>query len=144
MNEAVIKAILLSVFGIGGVMMVLLGILIWRKLWGDNSVEVAAECIDRNAHTAVIGMGMDRTYYPDAKKPKYRYWYGGKEYISGPVLASNRPGYQPQPGRCTIRIDPNHPERVYSPERKFAALILIAIGVIWLLVAVLMGILLPV
>ncbi len=144
MNEAVIKTILLSVFAGGGMMMVLIGILIWRRLWGNNSVEVAAECIDRNAHTAVIGMGMDRTYYPNAKKPIYRYWYAGKEYISGPLLASNRPGYQPKLGRCTIRINPNHPERVYSPERKFAALILISIGVMWLLAAVLMAVLLPV
>jgi len=137
MNEAiVVKTILLSVFFIGGVLLVLLGILIWRKLWGNRSVEVEAECIDVDIHTEAIGTGIDRTYFPNAKRPVYQYYYEGRQYTSSPLLASNRPGYKPAQGYCIIRINPKHPEKIYSPERKFVALILIIIGVAWIFVAV--------
>lgn len=129
-----IGAVLFGVFLLVGGFLILLGVLIWRKLWNGCSVEVEAECIDIGLHTEALGTGPERTYFPNAKRPVYRYVYQGRRYESGPKLSSNRRGYQPELGRCTIRIDAKHPEKVYSPERKFAALILISIGVLWLAV----------
>lgn len=144
MEEAlVVRTILLAVFLFGGILLVLLGILIWRRLWGGNSVEVEAECIDLNVHTATLGFSTDRTYFPNSKRPVYRYYYEGRQYIASPRLSSNRPGYNPELGRCTIRINPKHPQKVYSPERKSAAIILIGIGAAWIAVAVLLAALLP-
>lgn len=144
MDRAVLlKVILLSVFFFGGAFMILLGSLIGRRLRDSGSVEVEAECIDLGVHTAVIGTGTDKTRFPGARCPRYRYTYRGKQYVSGPKLASNRPGYQPALGRCTIRINPGHPEKVYSPERRFAALLLIGIGAAWIAMAALCAVLLP-
>lgn len=145
MEEAVvIKTLLLSAFLLGGALLILLGLLIWRRLWDCGSVEVPAECVDLNIHTEMLGTVSDRTYFPNSRRPVYRYRYEGQEYCSSPLLSSNRSGYEPALGRCTIRINPEHPEKVYSPERKFAALVLIGIGSMWIVVAALALILLPV
>jgi len=136
MNEtSLIITTLKLVFLIGGAFLVLLGFFIWRKLWDNYSVPVEAECIDLNEHTEKVGTGIDKTYFYDAKHPIYKYIYEGNEYISGPKLSSNRPGYKPKVGNCIIRINPENPKIVYSSERKFVAIILILIGSIWILCA---------
>lgn len=141
MEKATVGLILLAVFSFGGGFLILLGLLIWRRLWDSGSVE--AECVDLGEHTQVLGVGSDRTYMPRAKRPVYRYFYQGRQYTASPLLSSNRPGYRPKLGHCTIRIHPKHPEKVYSPERKFAALILIGVGSLWLAIAALTAAILP-
>lgn len=142
-NAELVKTVLLAAFFFVGALLVLLGVLIWRKLWNCCSVEVEAECIDLGLHTETIGVSPDRTHFYGAKRPVYRYYYEGKRYESGPRLSSNRRGYRPELGSCTIRIDPNHPEKVYSPERRYAALMLILIGAMWLVLAGLTAFVLP-
>ena len=139
-----LKWVLLGVFFGLGALMVVLGVLIWRKLWDNQSVQVPAQCIDVQNYTQTMGMGYDKKHFYHVKKPVYRYYYQGQQYVSSPLLASNRPGYNPTPGPCVIRIDPKNPGKVYSPERKFAAIIVIAVGAVWILVALLGLALLPV
>lgn len=119
-----------------GLFMLLLGLWILSPLWGFRSVEVEAECVAVQTGTASLGKRPDKTYYPDSKLPVYRYTYQGETYQSSPLLTSNRRGYKPKEGPCTVRINPMHPERVYSSERKFAAAILLSIGAIWIVLAI--------
>ncbi|MDO4619336.1 MAG: hypothetical protein Q4B09_01830 [Lachnospiraceae bacterium] len=79
---------------------------------------------------------------PDTKRPVYKYWYNGQYYTSAPMLRSNRKGYRPEYGKCRIRINPDHPEKVYSSERKYAAIILILIGSLYLLMVLIMSVVL--
>lgn len=145
MAEAfLVKTLLLIGFFLGGILMILLGFLIWRRLWDCGSVEVDAECIDVHQQTVALGTGSDRTFIPNAKRPVYRYYYEGKHYTASPLLASNRPGYAPVPGACKVRINRKHPEKIYSPERRFAARILIAIGAMWVVIAGVLAVILPV
>lgn len=128
--------ILISVFIVGGLLLIVLALWIWSKLWGKGSVQIDAECLDINVHTAKTGTGINRTYFRNAKKPVYRYYYNGQEYISSPLLSSNRQGYQPETGYCKIWIHPRHPNKVYSYERKAVALILIFIGTLWMVLGI--------
>lgn len=139
-----IRIILLSLFFFGGILLILLGFFIWYRLWNCGSVEVDAECIDVCRETIALGGGSDRTWFPNTTRPVYHYYYEGKDYTSSPLLASNRPGYAPALGHCKVRINRKHPEKLYSPERKFAALILISVGGVWIVAAVMLAILLPV
>ena len=134
-----VKWILVSVFLVGGIALVLLGWLIWRKLWGNHSVQVQAMCVGVNVSTVRTGVGLQHTHYQGAKRPVYEYEYQGIKYTGSPLMVSNRKGYRPEPGPCTIRINPKHPERVYSSERKFAALVLIFVGSGWVVAAALMA-----
>lgn len=130
--------LLLLIFPVGGVIMVIAGILTITRLYGNRSVEVDAECIGITVRDMQMGLTPgERTTYHNTKRPRYRYFYEGKEYISSPLLSSNRPGYRPETGYCKIRINPSKPEKVYSSERKFAGIILISIGSSWLLVTIL-------
>lgn len=121
---------ILLIIGLG-VMLILLGIWLVARMYGRHSVEVDAECIDISSKTVSCGI-QPRTYYLNAKAPVYRYWFRGAAYLGQPLLRSNRPGYRPKLGPCKIRINPKHPEKVYSTERKYAAGILIGIGVFYL------------
>ncbi len=133
--------VLLFVFTAVGVLLIGLGTWIHRRMYGKHSVEVRAECIDVNVEDYQSGFKPeDYTYYKNTNRPVYKYTYDGKEYISQPFLQSNRPGYNPQTGPCTIRINPDHPERVYSTERKYAAMILDGIGIVYLVIALIVWI----
>ncbi len=124
-----IFVLIVSIFVIIGMFLIGLGIWIDRRAYGKHSVEVEAECIHVEHEDYRTGVGVsDSTYLHDAKLPVYRYWYNGQYYTSTPMLRSNRRGYNPQLGKCRIRINPDHPEKVYSSERKFASRILIGIG----------------
>ncbi len=120
---------LLLLFLALGVFLILLGIWVVARMYGTHSAEVEAECIDISTETVRMGTGPgDYTYFKDAKAPVYRYRYNGVVYTSQPILRSNRRGYRPTPGPARIRINPDHPERVYSPERKYVRIILVSIG----------------
>lgn len=108
----------LSIFLFGGLAMIIGGILVISRLYGNRSYEADAECTIPNA------------FYPNPQRPIYRYTYNGKEYKSSPVTVSNRPRYRPVPGPCKIRINPHHPEIIYSAERKFSGTILIFLGIL--------------
>ncbi len=129
--------ILFALFALVGIFLIGLGIWIQARAYGRHSVEVEAECIEIEESDY-----KDRTdpqnpvYMRNVKQPVYRYWYQSQYYTSAPVLKSNRPGYRPKLGPCKIRINPDHPERVYSSERKTAAVILIAIGCLYLVMVV--------
>ena len=138
-----VEALLLCVFGGGGAFLIALGALILAPLYGWRSVEVEAECVDTIERNVEFGSAGDRTVFPGARKPVYRYYYNGVRCTASPMLTSNRPGYHPERGWCTIRINPKHPERVYSSERRFAAAILMGIGACWIAAAVLVGLLVP-
>lgn len=130
---------LLILFPLAGTILIIAGILTISRLYGKRSVEVDAECLGVNikdVHMG-IGAGYEHTVYHNTKNPVYRYYYNGKEYISSPLLSSNRPGYHPETGYCKIRINPNKPQKVYSSERKFAGAILIIVGAGWLLIPLL-------
>lgn len=121
-------------FLVFGIAFIVVGIWITARMFGKHSVEVKAECIDIIQHNAVhedIRPGRQTTYV-GAKVPVYHYWYKGKEYTSRPTLVSNRPGYHPQLGPCTIRINPAHPEKVYSTERKSITGIFLFIGILYI------------
>ena len=124
--------ILMGVFLGGGLLLIVIGLVLILRMYGSKSVAVEAWCVEVTSKTEVMGTGTDRIYIHNAKKPVYRYYYNGQEYISSPLLSSNRKKYRPEPGPCVIRIHPDHPRRVYSPERKFAGGILIGVGVIWI------------
>lgn len=135
---------LIILFPVGGIILLIAGILIISRLHGNRSVEVEAECLGVDIRDIQIGTNpSDRTTYHNAKRPIYRYSYHGQEYVSSPLLSSNRPGYHPKPGFCKIRINPDKPEKVYSSERKFAGTILIIIGISWILVTILVVFLTP-
>lgn len=113
-----------------GLALTIFGIHVTAKMYGKHSVEVEAECIGVKVGDETIGISPRyRKHYFDVKKPVYRYWYRGKEYIGSPTLTSNRPGYSPKAGPCKIRINPDRPESIYSSERKFVSAILISIGI---------------
>ncbi len=132
--------LILIIFTVLGIFLIGLGIGIQRRAYGKHSVEVEAECIEVMREDYKTGVSTsDSTYLHNAALPVYRYWYNGQYYTSSPLLRSNRRGYRPQLGKCMIRINPDHPERVYSSERKFAAAILIFIGSIYLLMVLIMG-----
>lgn len=141
MEEAIAaEAALLTLFFLGGILLILLGFLIWRRLWDSGSVEVDAQCIDAPLKK---GAPSDRIRIPGARRPVYHYCYAGKYYAASPLLAANRPGYDPVFGCCKVRINRKHPEKMYSPERKTVALILITVGLIWIGIAVLVAVILP-
>ncbi len=125
--------LIFAIFTVIGAFLLWLGIFIIARMYGRHSVEVEAECIEVEVATVRMGSVGDRSYMPNTKRPVYRYYYEGQQYTSAPLLRSNRPGYRPEPGPCTIRINPAKPHKVYSPERKFAGGILIAIGAVYLI-----------
>ncbi len=132
---------LLGLFVLIGLFLIGLGVWIQRRAYGKHSVEVKAECIEvihEDYKTSIDPT--DYTYLRDARRPVYRYWYNGQYYTSAPLLRSNRRGYRPMTGKCRIRIHPDHPERVYSPERKFASGILILIGSVYILMVIILSI----
>lgn len=117
--------------------MIIAGIHTIGKLNDKHSAEIEAECIGIEVKDVCIGNEPgDRTRYKDTRRPIYRYHYKGKEYTSSPMIASNRPGYKVEKGYCKIRINPKHPETVYSPERRMVGIILICIGAVWKLISV--------
>ena len=124
--------ILFIILGIG---LIGLGIWILAKMYGRHSVEVDAECVDISSKTVYWGIWPHR-HHLNTKVPTYHYWYSGKEYIGQSTLRSGRSGYRPKLGPCKIRINTEHPERIYSTERKAAAAILILVGSIYLIVVV--------
>ena len=127
--------ILSALFLGAGIILVLFGIWFVARMYGRHSIEVDAECIDISSETTGYGV-FPRTYYLNAKAPVYRYWFRGTAYIGQPLLRSNRPGYRPKLGPCKILINPKHPERVYSSERKHVAGIMIGIGLLYLVLVV--------
>lgn len=127
--------ILLGLFFGIGIILILLGIWFVARMYGRHSIEMDAECIDISSETTGYGV-FPRTYSLNAKAPVYRYWFRGTAYIGQPLLRSNRPGYRPKLGPCKIRINPKHPERVYSSERKHVAGIMIGIGLLYLVLVV--------
>lgn len=133
---------LVLVFAVLGVALVVAGIWIIARMYGKHAVEVEAECVDVAVGTLEMGSSPgEKTCFWKVKRPHYRYYYEGTVYCSQPLLQSNRPGYHPQKGPCTIRINPDHPERVYSSERKFAGGILIVIGSGYLLMLLILALL---
>lgn len=127
--------ILLGLFFGAGIFLILLGIWFVARMYGRHSIEVDAECIDIPSETVGYGV-FPRTYHLNAKAPVYRYWFRGTIHIGQPLLRSNRLCYRPKLGHCKIRINPQHPEKVYSPERKHVAGIMIGIGVLYLALVV--------
>ncbi len=126
-----------AIFFVLGIFLIGLGIWIQARAYGRHSVEVDAECVEvEESDYKTSADPADYTYMKDAKRPVYRYWYQGQYYTSAPMLRSNRPGYHPQLGACKIRINPDHPERVYSSERKFASIILIGIGSLYIIMVI--------
>jgi hypothetical protein len=65
--------------------------------------------------------------------PTYRYIVDGKLYVSTPALMSNLPGFNPVAGPCTIRVKKNKPWKMISPLRHYAASILYALALGWLI-----------
>ncbi|MCD7822157.1 MAG: DUF3592 domain-containing protein [Clostridiales bacterium] len=131
--------LLLLPFFVLGVFLILLGVWIGARMYGKHSVEVDAECVDVSTETVRMGTGPgDYTYYKDARLPVYRYRYNGVMYTSQPVLRSNRRGYRPALGPTTIRVNPEHPERVYSPERKYVRILLVSIGGAYVVLSVIL------
>lgn len=132
--------LLIGAFLLVGIGLIWLGIWLVTRMYGKHSVEISAECIDINIHDSYHETrdddGLTTVVVKDLKLPIYRYWYHGKEYVSQPILASNRKGYKPQLGKCYIRINPAHPERIYSTERKAAAKLLVGIGIMYLAIVV--------
>lgn len=134
MESEHIRLSLSAVAALGGLLIVIsIGLLI--RMYGRRSVEVDAECIDISSKTVHVG-AFPSTKYRNTKAPVYRYRYQGKEYISQPVLRSNRPGYHPKTGPCRIRIDRRHPEKVFSSERKAVAGLLIGMGSLYIVAMV--------
>ncbi|MCD8147269.1 MAG: DUF3592 domain-containing protein [Clostridiales bacterium] len=128
---------LLLLFLVLGILLILLGVWLVARMYGSHSTEVEAECIDISIETVRMGTGPgEYTYFKDAKAPVYRYRYNGVVYTSQPLLRSNRRGYRPVSGPARIRINPEHPERVYSPERKYVRVILVSIGGAYVLLSV--------
>ncbi|MCD8190061.1 MAG: DUF3592 domain-containing protein [Clostridiales bacterium] len=129
--------VLLLLFLVLGAFLILLGVWVVARMYGNHSTEVEAECIDISIETVRMGTGPgEYTYFKDAKAPVYRYQYNGVVYTSQPILRSNRRGYRPVPGPTRIRINPEHPERVYSPERKYVRVILVGVGSAYVLLSV--------
>lgn len=120
-----------AVFFVAGIVALVLGFRLKRKREGD-SVEVDAECIGIKTGSQNMGPSTNRMVMNNLKLPEYRYSYGGQEYTSSPILASNRPGYNPKVGPCKIRIDPQNPEKVFSSELKWVSILFFILGTAWL------------
>lgn len=115
---------------LGGIRMILV-------LYGRNSIEVEAKCIRVDVRDEVIHrVGNQHVRYKNVKVPTYEYYYEGKKYVASPLLHSNRSGYMPEEGYCRIFINPKHPDKVYSTERRMAGGILIGIGILWILIGI--------
>ena len=120
-----------AVFFVAGIVALVLGFRLKRKREGD-SVEVDAECIGIKTGSQNMGPSTNRMVMNNLKLPEYRYSYGGREYTSSPILASNRPGYNPKVGPCKIRIDPQNPEKVFSSELTWVSILFFILGTAWL------------
>lgn len=131
MESERIHLALAAVAALGG-LLIAIGVRLLVCMYGRRSVEVDAECIDISSKTVHVG-AFPSTKYHNTKAPVYRYRYQGQEYISQPVLRSNRPGYHPKTGPCRIRIDRRHPEKVFSSERKAVAGLLIGMGILYII-----------
>lgn len=123
---------IIGIFALLGVAIIILGIGLLTQMYGRNSIEVDAECVDVSVRDVTMG-ALPRTRYRNTKAPVYRYQFQGREYIGQPILRSNRPGYRPKIGPCRIRIDRRHPEKVFSSERKAVAGLLIGMGVLYII-----------
>ena len=134
MESEHIRLSLSAVAALGG-LLIAIGIGLLIRMYGRRSVEVDAECIDISSKTVHVG-AFPSTKYHNTNVPVYRYRYQGQEYISQPVLRSNRPGYHPKTGPCRIRIDRRHPEKVFSSERKAVAGLLIGMGSLYIVAMV--------
>lgn len=134
MESERIHLALAAVAALGG-LLIAIGVRLLVRMYGRRSVAVDAECIDVSSKTVHVG-AFPSTKYRNTKAPVYRYRYQGKEYISQPVLRSNRPGYRPKTGPCRIRIDRRHPEKVFSSERKAVVGLLIGMGSLYIVAMV--------
>lgn len=123
---------LLIIFGSIGILLIIIGVVMLVHIY-FSSVVVDAECINISSSTVSIG-AFPRTHYRNAKAPVYRYRYESREYVSSPIMRSNRPGYRPRLGMCKIRIGRKHPDRVFSSEQKPVAALLIGIGALYLVI----------
>ena len=120
-----------AIFVVAGIVALALAIRFKRKREGD-SAEVDAECVDIKTGSQYMGPSTDRMVMNNLKVPEYRYSYNGQEYTSSPILASNRPGYNPKVGPCKIRIDPQNPEKVFSSELTWVSILFFILGTAWL------------
>lgn len=133
---------LLIIFGSLGILLIIFGVAMLAHIY-FSSVVVDAECINISSSTVSIGT-FPRTHYRDAKAPVYRYRYDNREYVSSPIMRSNRPGYRPRLGMCKIRISRKHPDKVFSSEQKLAAALLIGMGALYLGVEAAAAMVLPI
>ncbi len=125
-------AFIMIIFLVVGIFLLVLGIMIRQRMYGKHSVAIDAICIEVEENDVKTNDGI----MYGAKRPLYRYEYNGKQYTSSPSLQSDRTEYQPKLGKCRIRINPNHPERVYSTERRFVSDILIGIGTAYIMITI--------
>lgn len=133
---------LLIIFGSIGILLIIIGVAMLVRIY-FSSVVVDAECI--NISSSIVSIGaFPRTHYRNAKAPVYRYQYENREYVSSPIMRSNRPGYRPRLGMCKIRISRKYPDKIFSSEQKLAAAFLIGMGVLYLGVVAAVAMALPI